>query len=161
MTFWQSQARWIRTVMRDVGRGFFIVTHSGLATVGLLVAVMVLALSLRPDWLARAETELVQWLRERQVLLAWLPEHTARRVTALDPQVLSPAQARVADWLSRKYRVAPEPMAALVAEAHAQADPAREQGTGQASGAPAASAPQPDGGGHAAGDPVPPVRKEV
>lgn len=121
MTFWQSQARWIRTVMRDVGHGFFIVTHSGLATVGLLVAVMVLALSLRPDWLARAETELVQWLRERQVLLAWLPEHTARRVTALDPQVLSPAQARVADWLSRKYRVAPEPMAALVAEAHAQA----------------------------------------
>ncbi len=47
------------------------------------------------------------------------------------------------------------------AEAQAHADPAREQGTGQASGAPATSAPQPDGGGHAAGDPVPPVRKEV
>ena len=47
------------------------------------------------------------------------------------------------------------------AEAQAQADPAREQGVGQASGAPATSAPQPDGSGHAAGDPVPPVRKEV
>ena len=39
----------------------------------MLGAALVRALSLRPDWLARAETELVQWLRERQVLLAWLP----------------------------------------------------------------------------------------
>ena len=121
MTFWQSQSRAVRTALADVGRGMFIVTHSGLATVGLLVAALVLALGLRPDWLARAETELVQWLRERQVLLAWLPEHTAQRVTALPLQVLPPAQARVADWLARKYRVAQEPMAALVAEAHVQA----------------------------------------
>lgn len=121
MTFWQSQSRAVRMALADVGRGMFIVTHSGLATVGMLVAALVLALSLRPDWLARAETELVQWLRERQVLLAWLPEHTAQRVTAMPLQALPPSQARVADWLARKYRVAQEPMAALVAEAHVQA----------------------------------------
>ena len=121
MTFWLSQSRAVRMALADVGRGMFIVTHSGLATVGMLVAALVLALSLRPDWLARAETELVQWLRERQVLLAWLPEHTAQRVTAMPLQALPPSQARVADWLARKYRVAQEPMAALVAEAHVQA----------------------------------------
>lgn len=125
MTFWQSPSRAVRTALADVGRGMFIVTHSGLATVGLGVAVLVLALSLRPDWLERAERGLVQWLRERQVLLAWLPEHTAQRVTALDPQLLPPAQARVADWLARKYRIAHEPMAALVAEAHVQATRSR------------------------------------
>jgi soluble lytic murein transglycosylase-like protein len=33
-------------------------------------------------------------------------------------QDLPPQQALVANWLARKYRVAPEPLAALVAEAH-------------------------------------------
>ena len=53
------------------------------------------------------------------------------------------------------------------AEAQAQVDPAPGQGTGQApmaplaSVAPVASAAQPDGSGHAAGDPIPPERKEV
>jgi hypothetical protein len=50
------------------------------------------------------------------------------------------------------------------AEAQAQVDPAPGQGTGQAPMAPVApvaSAAQPDGSGHAAGDPIPPERKEV
>jgi len=115
----------IRTVFADVGRGFFVVTHSGLATVGLGAAVLALAFGLRPDWLDRAETELVEWLHEQQVLQTWLPSNTARRVTALPLQTLPPPQARVADWLAQKYRVAPEPMAALVAEAHELAKSSR------------------------------------
>jgi hypothetical protein len=43
----------------------------------------------------------------------------AERVTAADPAELPKSQALVADWLSRKYRVAKEPISALVAEAHA------------------------------------------
>jgi soluble lytic murein transglycosylase-like protein len=39
-------------------------------------------------------------------------------VAAVHLQDLPPQQALVANWLARKYRVAPEPLAALVAEAH-------------------------------------------
>ena len=111
----------LRTVCSDVGRGLFVLTHSGLVSMGLAVALLALALSLRPDWLDQVRTEFVEWLRERQVLLAWLPENTVQRVTATPLEELPLAQARVADWLARKYRIAPEPMAALVAEAHEQA----------------------------------------
>ena len=50
------------------------------------------------------------------------------RATAANPQDLPKQQAAVAYWLSKKYRVAPEPLSALVAEAyeigeHAKLDP--------------------------------------
>lgn len=38
-----------------------------------------------------------------------------KRATAADPQDLAQQQAAVAYWLSKKYRVAPEPLSALVA----------------------------------------------
>ncbi len=40
------------------------------------------------------------------------------RATAADPKSLPKQQAAVAYWLSKKYRVAPEPVSALVAEAY-------------------------------------------
>jgi len=125
MTTSSTWAVQIRTVFADVGRGFFVVTHSGLATVGLGAAVLALALSLRPDWWDQAQTQFVEWLHEQQVLQTWLPRNTARRVTALPVNSLPVPQARVADWLAQKYRVAPEPMAALVAEAHVLAASSR------------------------------------
>ncbi len=108
----------LRTVLGDMAQGLFLVTHSGLAMVGLAVAAFVLALWLRPDWLQAAEEKLFTWLRERQVLVSWLPENAAERATALNVQDLPANQAAVATWLARKYRVAPEPVAALVQEAH-------------------------------------------
>ena len=107
-----------RTFLRDVAHGMFIITHSGLAMVGLTVLSLVLALWLNPQWLHSAGGAVFNWLRERQVLLPWLPENTAERATAVSLQDLPPAQAAVAEWLGRKYKVAPEPLAALVAEAH-------------------------------------------
>ena len=107
-----------RTFLRDVAHGLFIITHSGLAMVGLTVAALVMALWLRPDWLRAAEGEVFNWLRERQVLLSWLPENTAERATAVELKDLPPAQVAVAQWLGRKYKVAPEPLAALVAESY-------------------------------------------
>lgn len=104
--------------MSDVAQGMFIITHSGLAMVGVSAASLVLVLWLSPHWLNAAETAVFDWLRERQVLLAWLPENTAQRATAMNLQDLPPAQAAVAVWLGRKYKVAPEPLAALVAESH-------------------------------------------
>ena len=108
----------IRTFLRDMARGLFIVTHSGLATVGLGAAALAAALWWHPHWLNQAEGVLFDWLRERQVLLSWLPENTAERATAVHLQDLPKSQAAVAVWLGRKYKVAPEPLAALVAEAH-------------------------------------------
>ena len=57
-------------------------------------------------------------LAEQQVLVSWLPENRLDRATAMDLSELPPKQAAVAEWLARKYRVAPEPVAALVVEAH-------------------------------------------
>lgn len=107
----------LRTVLCDIAQGLFLVTHSGLAMVGLAVAACVLALWLNPAWLRASEERLFTWLRERQVLVSWLPENAAERATAMDLRELPSAQAAVAVWLARKYRVAPEPVAALVAEA--------------------------------------------
>ena len=51
-------------------------------------------------------------------LLAVVGEPTAvARATAADPAELTREQASVARWLSRRYRVAPEPVARLVKEA--------------------------------------------
>ncbi|WP_293751781.1 lytic transglycosylase domain-containing protein [Limnohabitans sp. Rim8] len=108
----------IRTFLRDTARGLFIVTHSGLAMVGLSVAALLVALWWQPHWLNQAERALFDWLRDRQVLMSWLPENTAERATAVDLNALPQSQAAVAQWLGRKYKVAPEPLAALVAEAH-------------------------------------------
>jgi soluble lytic murein transglycosylase-like protein len=108
----------LRTVLGDIAQGLFLVTHSGLAMVGLAVAAFVLALWLRPDWLQASEEKLFTWLRERQVLVSWLPENAAERATALNVRDLPSSQAAVATWLARKYKVAPEPVAALVLEAH-------------------------------------------
>lgn len=93
-------------------------THRGLAIVGAVVAALLLLVWLQPQWLQPAEQRLVGWLREHSVLTTWLPQNTAERVAAVHLQDLPPQQALVANWLARKYRVAPEPLAALVAEAH-------------------------------------------
>ena len=108
----------LRTLLRDVARGLFIITHSGLAMVGLGATTLLLAFWLNPQGMHSAETATLNWLRERQVLFSWLPENTAERATAMSLQDLPPSQAAVAEWLGRKYTVAPEPLAALVAEAH-------------------------------------------
>lgn len=108
----------LKTLLTDMGNGVLTVTHSGLAMVGLVVTVVVLVLALRPDYLAEGEAYVYNWLRERQVSLWWLPENAVQRVTATDLKSLPRSQALVANWLAQKYHVAPEPLAALVAEAH-------------------------------------------
>ncbi len=111
--------RHLNLLLSDIGRGMFLVTHSSLAMLGLATAALVLALWWHPAWLHAAEHTVFNWLRERNVLVSWLPENVTERATAIDPATLPPEQAAVAHWLAAKYRVAPEPVAALVAEAHA------------------------------------------
>ena len=114
----------LRHAATDVGRGFVLVTHHGMAVVGVVVALSLALLLAKPEWRINAEQQVLAWLMQRQgpdmnVAELLVADPTAvERVTAVDPEALPVEQARVAQWLSRKYRVAPEPLSALVAEAY-------------------------------------------
>ncbi len=116
----------LTTALGDVSRGFFDITHNGLALLGTLLAVGLITLAARSDLRTSAEQQLLGWLLERQQattevldVAVFNPEPSAiERVTAALPTDLPKQQANVAFWLSRKYRVAPEPLSVLVAEAY-------------------------------------------
>lgn len=119
-----------KTAMADAYRGFYDITHNSLALLGTVLAVAVVVLGFRADLRASAEEQLLGWLLQRQEAAATElvveAEPTAvDRVTAADLAALPEQQAKVTQWLSRKYRVAPEPLAALVTEAYAVGEKAR------------------------------------
>lgn len=112
-------AQAVRTFASDVAEGFFEITHNGFALVGVAVVLALAALVARPDLRQVGESQLMGWLQARQIAaLGMVPELDAiDRATAANPKDLPKQQAAIAYWLSRKYRVAPEPLSALVAEA--------------------------------------------
>lgn len=122
----RATGRGLAVFLRDVGHGALELGHNTLALVGLAtVAAAIFALG-RPDLRHEAESVALTWLQdrfeERAVasgdLLAVVGEPAAvARATAADPKELTREQASVARWLSRRYRVAPEPVARLVQEA--------------------------------------------
>lgn len=118
-----ATARGLRTFGSDVVDGFFEVTHNGFALLGLAIVFALLALAARPDLRLATEDQLMGWLQSRRPAVAQEPpveqlDPTAiERTTAAIPQELPKPQAAVAYWLSKKYRVAAEPLSALVAEA--------------------------------------------
>lgn len=114
----------METAARDISRGLYIVTHNGLAFVGIGLALALVVLAARSDLRLSAEQQLLQWLvaRQQTVQVQELPSvpvdaNAAERALASQPHALPEKQALVAYWLSRKYRVAPEPLSVLVAEA--------------------------------------------
>ncbi|HWI83147.1 lytic transglycosylase domain-containing protein [Ramlibacter sp.] len=110
----------VRTFAADVGQGFFEITHNGFALVGLATVFCVLAVSARPDLREAGEARLMSWLQARQMMAVGMQVEldAIDRATAANPQDLPKQQAAIAYWLSKKYRVAPEPVSALVAEAY-------------------------------------------
>lgn len=110
----------LRTQCHALAQSLFRYTHRGLALVGLVVAAVVVLVWWQPQWLRPAEQRVSAWLQERHLMATWWPQNTADKATAVPLSDLPPEQALVAHWLARKYRVAPEPLAALVAEAHVQ-----------------------------------------
>lgn len=110
----------LKTFASDVAEGFFEITHNSMALLGVLVVVLAALLAARPDLRQQGEAQLADWLTARRVAAMGItPELGAiERATAANPQALPAEQARVATWIARKYRVAPEPLAALVAEAY-------------------------------------------
>lgn len=111
-----------KTFVNDVVEGFFAITHNGLALLGLAVACVAMVAASRPDLRSSAEAQLFDWLRARHVVAqeqeAPAVADAGDRALAINPHTLPKEQAAIAFWLSKKYRVAPEPVSALVAEAY-------------------------------------------
>jgi hypothetical protein len=109
----------LRQIGSDIAQGFFDVTHNSFAMLGLGVAFVIIALTARADLREAAEDHLMALLVERQeASLSFGEPKAVARATALNPADLPEPQAALTHWLSRKYGVAPEPVAALVAAAH-------------------------------------------
>jgi len=120
MTAIEKISQGLRTFGSDIAQGFFEVTHNGSALLGLGVVFAALTLTLRPDLRLSTETHLIEWLQERQADAVGIVSDIGAigRATAVNPRELPKPQAALAYWLSRKYRVAPEAVGALVAEAY-------------------------------------------
>lgn len=120
MTASFSMLRGLRTFSSDVANGLFEITHSGFALLGLSVVFAALTLTIHPHIRDQGEQQLMEWLQARQAPEGPNESNIAPtdRATASDPGDLPQQQAKVAFWLSKKYRVAPEPISALVAEAY-------------------------------------------
>jgi hypothetical protein len=112
--------------VQDVGHGLLEVSHNTLALVGLAGVATGVFFATHSSLRSTIETEALGWLQARQeartapsvLMAASLSEPQAvARATASDPKELTRQQAYVARWISRRYRVAPEPISRLVKEA--------------------------------------------
>ena len=114
----------LTTVADDIARGFFDITHSSFALLGLIVVFAVVTLMARPDLRDAGEVQLMAWLQERRVEVVQ-PEPVeaagparAEQAAPIEKQkALSSQQVAIASWISKKYSVAQEPVGTLVAEA--------------------------------------------
>ena len=120
----------LRTALLDLYHGFFAVTHNSMALVGVGLAALALTLTLRADLRTTAEQQLLGWLIERHDVELASDDlepslDVSDRVLTSEATPLPKQQAAVTQWLSRKYRVAQEPLGSLVAEAFAVGEKVR------------------------------------
>ncbi len=124
----RSAARSMGVFLRDVGHGLLEISHNTLALLGLAVVAVTVFTAGRAELRQEVEARALEWLQGRHEaralesgdLLAVVADpRGVGRATAIDPRQLSRQQAAVAQWISRRYRVAPEPIARLVQEAWA------------------------------------------
>ena len=120
----------LATALNDVVEGTRVVSHNSLALLGLCSAVIVALLVGSPQWRHQAEERALTWLMDRanarmaaaevepeEVLMAMAEPEAIQRATAAPVSELSTQQARLTQWIARRYSVAPEPVARLVQEA--------------------------------------------
>ena len=117
-------AQSVRVFLRDVGAGLLDISHNSLALLGLCVVAGAMFAGGRDEIRLLAEQHALDWLQARQEAREPAAEPTVEaepdavaRATAADPKSLPRQQAAVAQWLSKRYRVAPEPVSRLVLEA--------------------------------------------
>ncbi|WP_246099029.1 transglycosylase SLT domain-containing protein, partial [Tepidimonas thermarum] len=92
----------------------------GVTGLGVVTLAAALLLATQPSLRDAVDHALGAWLPDAAALddEAVGPTTPAERVVSTDAQALPQEQARVTEWLARKYRVAAEPLGALVAEAY-------------------------------------------
>jgi len=127
--------------VKDAGQGLLEVSHNSLALVGLAVVGISIFMVGRDDLRHSLEQQALGWLQTRQEARAEADHSPAAlaqalgeldavsRATAANPAELDRPQAAVASWLSRRYRVAPEPVSRLVQEAWSVGQRARLEPT--------------------------------
>jgi hypothetical protein len=110
----------LRRVAAALTKGLFEITQNSFALIGVAVLCVAMTLIARPELRQIGEIQLFVWLQERQTEVTGLVSDllASDRATATNPKDLPKQQAAVAFWLSKKYRVAPEPLSALVSEAY-------------------------------------------
>ncbi len=115
---WTHLKQVVSTLAFDVREGFVEITRHSLALIGLAVVAMALTLLARPSLQEMASKTLMDWLELRQVEQTPFVEAAqptaAARSTAASMHDLSSDQVAVTRWPSSKYKVPPEPLAALV-----------------------------------------------
>jgi soluble lytic murein transglycosylase-like protein len=108
----------LRTLVRDVRDGFVEISRHSLALVGLVVVAVTLTFVARPGLQLTVNEVVLGWLEMRQADSMDPPTNDAAyRSTATSVKGLQKNQLAITYWLSRRYRVSPEPIAALVTEA--------------------------------------------
>jgi soluble lytic murein transglycosylase-like protein len=119
---WTKLKLVIQTLVGDVREGFVEITRHSLAVIGLAVVATALTFSAQPSLQQVASSSLLNWLEDRQI--QFMPakdslgsSSPAERSTATPVHQLNPEQLTVTHWLSRRYKISPEPLAALVSEA--------------------------------------------
>lgn len=124
----RATGRSLSVFTRDVGNGLLEVCHNTLALVGLVALALGLFAGSRPDLRHEAERVALEWLQGRHearelatgnVLATVAEPEAVTRATAADMSALTREQANLARWIARRYKVAPEPVSALVREAWA------------------------------------------
>ena len=124
----RATARSVAVFVGDVGRGLLEVSHNTLALVGLAAIASAVFVLGRADIRGQVEVAAFEWLQTRhearelasadnRMLIEVAEPEGVARATAADLKQLTPSQAKLAVWISRRYRVAPEPVSALVQEA--------------------------------------------
>lgn len=132
---WQDARKASLIFVKDVGNGMLEISHNALAALGLATAAVVIVALGQESVRVRLESGVLEWLQERaeirelylgNVLNLGLGDSDAvNRATATDPGKLTAAQQNLAQWVARRYRVAPEPVARLVQETWVQAKRAK------------------------------------
>ena len=114
--------------VRDVGHGLLEVSHNSLAILGLVMVAALVFAAGRADLREEAEVIALDWLQSRhedraaangadETRVGIADQDGVSRATAADPRELTSQQALVARWITRRYKVAPEPISRLVQEA--------------------------------------------
>lgn len=95
-------------------------SHHGLAVVGVLLLVGATLFVSSGSLREQAAGRMLAWLQQRHDVQVAEPAEASPAMAAvagIDPTALTPQQWAVAQWLTRQYKVAPQPLALLVQEA--------------------------------------------